>query len=381
MQFLATTFVLLLASTWAYGAHDRNETRQLPLISTVFYASGNGSSAFDFNYNPAYLPLTSGGAALIVRVQDLMNASVPYEVGPSKLALAMLGDLASFGKQDASAISESSVLIAPSSSLDALGCEDPRVAVDVTTGTYYLFYTSVTALPAGGAEAHLTLATCSGDPTVAADWQRLGYVFPSLAWSKSGALLVARPGAKHTGYLYFGDSTLVPGIQLATTDDLVSYTLANATAVWLPIRPDSFDSALVEAGPPPMRLTDGNYLFVYNSGRLGFPSPKPDWQTQYNVGWVIIDGDDPTRMLARCTEPLLSPDLVWEQDGLTPNVVFAEGMAHYHAAIADRTQSAGDDFLLYFGAADTSVGVAHIRVGRAVDSQGRLAYLVDLVEA
>jgi predicted GH43/DUF377 family glycosyl hydrolase len=56
------------------------------------------------------------------------------------------------------------------------------------------------------------------------------------------------------------------------------------------VRNNSFDSVLVEAGPMPLPLSDGNYLFIYNSARKGYPSKKPNWDMQYNVGWAVLDG-------------------------------------------------------------------------------------------
>lgn len=42
---------------------------------------------------------------------------------------------------------------------------------------------------------------------------------------------------------------------------------------------------LFQAGPMPLRLSDGNYLFIYNSARHNFTDPpKPDYDYQYNVG-------------------------------------------------------------------------------------------------
>ena len=49
----------------------------------------------------------------------------------------------------------------------------------------------------------------------------------------------------------------------------------------------------VEAGPPPMRLADGNYVFFHNSwGGRGVPPPG------YQPAWVVLDGTDPTKILA-----------------------------------------------------------------------------------
>lgn len=39
-------------------------------------------------------------------------------------------------------------------------------------------------------------------------------------------------------------------------------------------RPNMFDSVLVESGPPPLKLTNGNYFFIYNSARYGYPSTQ-----------------------------------------------------------------------------------------------------------
>ena len=188
-------------------------------------------------------------------------------------------------------------------------------------------------------------------------WTRQGYMFPQLTWSKSGALLIRDDGPS---LLFWGDSTLVAGIQVATTTDLIHYHYNDT--VWLPTRSDSWDSLLVEAGPLPLQLEDGNYLFLYNSGRRGYPSPKPNWDVQYNVGWVILDGSNPMNILQRSDIPILSPTSDWETGigegvlGLTPNVVFVEGWQRYPGSPSK------NHFLAYLGGADSVVGVAEIVV-------------------
>ena len=66
---------------------------------------------------------------------------------------------------------------------------------------------------------------------------------------------------------------------------------------------------LVEAGPPPMLLSDGNYLFIYNSARQNASSPD---HFEYNIGWLIINGSNPLHIIQRSDTPLLSPQLGWE---------------------------------------------------------------------
>lgn len=62
-----------------------------------------------------------------------------------------------------------------------------------------------------------------------------------------------------------------------------------------------------------MRLDDGNYVFFHNSwGGRGLPPPA------YQPAWVVLDGNDPTKILARAPKPLFTPtDEPWMQ-GIAP---------------------------------------------------------------
>jgi predicted GH43/DUF377 family glycosyl hydrolase len=94
--------------------------------------------------------------------------------------------------------------------------------------------------------------------------------------------------------------------------------------VFLSPRATHFDSKLVESGPPPLRLDDGNYLFFYNSAEIGWPEDK---SKAYHVGWVIIDGNNPAVILQRSEVALMGPEFSWEKGEKpykcnVPNVVF-----------------------------------------------------------
>jgi predicted GH43/DUF377 family glycosyl hydrolase len=151
------------------------------------------------------------------------------------------------------------------------GTEDPRVAYRAKDKTYYMMYSAVQQFP-DKVVSMLSLATTQ-TPWVKESWNRQGFVFPSISWSKSGALLFRDDVSTETPthYLIWGDDYLT----MATTTDLKTFT--NLPGKWIELRQDKFDSALVESGPPPMRLADGNYLFFYNSARSGYPSPRPGY--------------------------------------------------------------------------------------------------------
>jgi predicted GH43/DUF377 family glycosyl hydrolase len=70
----------------------------------------------------------------------------------------------------------------------------------------------------------------------------------------------------------------------------------------------------------------------------------------YSIGAVLLDLDDPTRIIGRLVKPLLSPTAD-EQDGYVPNVVYSCG-ALVHAGT----------LVLPYGIADTAVGIATVRL-------------------
>jgi len=70
------------------------------------------------------------------------------------------------------------------------------------------------------------------------------------------------------------------------------------------------------------------------------------------IAWVaaLLDLNDPSKVIARQAEPILEPELEWEVNGHIPKVVFSCG----HAEIGDR-------ILVYYGGADTVIGVAELK--------------------
>ena len=68
----------------------------------------------------------------------------------------------------------------------------------------------------------------------------------------------------------------------------------------------------------------------------------------YSIGALLLDLDDPTRVLGRLAEPLLTP-AADEQDGYVPNVVYSCG-ALVHA----------DTLVLPYGIGDAAIGIATV---------------------
>jgi predicted GH43/DUF377 family glycosyl hydrolase len=68
----------------------------------------------------------------------------------------------------------------------------------------------------------------------------------------------------------------------------------------------------------------------------------------YSIGAILLDRDDPTRVIGRLTQPLLSPTLD-EQNGYVPNVVYSCG-ALVHA----------DTLVIPYGICDSAIGIATV---------------------
>ena len=62
---------------------------------------------------------------------------------------------------------------------------------------------------------------------------------------------------------------------------------------------------------------------------------------RYCLGAMLLDAEDPSKVLARSDRPILEPEAPYEQTGFFGNVVFSNGQ------IVD-----GDRIALYYGASD-----------------------------
>jgi predicted GH43/DUF377 family glycosyl hydrolase len=109
-------------------------------------------------------------------------------------------------------------------------------------------------------------------------------------------------------------------------------------------RPESaWEAYRIGGGTVPVQTSAG-WLTVYHGVRL-----NPDGGRCYQAGLLLLDRDDPRRILARSETPLFGPETAEERVGIVSNVVFP-------TAIEER--AGGLD--VYYGMADSRIGVAHL---------------------
>jgi len=140
-------------------------------------------------------------------------------------------------------------------------------------------------------------------------------------------------------------------ICLSESDDLLHWSVV---ATVMEGRPHYWDE-LIGSGPPPVKTRAG-WLHIYHGVATHFGSASV-----YQAGVTLLDLDNPSIVLARSRFNILEPREIYEQVGQVPNVVFPSGM------IVDTYDSGGyatDDsrVLVYYGAADTSVGLAETTI-------------------
>ena len=73
----------------------------------------------------------------------------------------------------------------------------------------------------------------------------------------------------------------------------------------------------------------------------------------YSIGGAILDLDEPSRVLYRCSDFLITPEEWYEERGFVPNVCFP---------CATLQDAETGRIAIYYGAADTYVGLAFTQV-------------------
>ena len=112
----------------------------------------------------------------------------------------------------------------------------------------------------------------------------------------------------------------------------------------------SWESLKIGGGPPPVRVPEG-WLLLYHgvSGSMTANSFEPQKNVYYVTGGMILDPLDPSRVLQRTAEPLLTPETEQERVGMVGNVVFPTAIVEISGRL-----------FTFYGMADEAIGVASI---------------------
>jgi beta-1,2-mannobiose phosphorylase / 1,2-beta-oligomannan phosphorylase len=263
------------------------------------------------------------------------------------------------------------------------GCEDPRITYIAAIDRFVMAYAAY-----GPLGPRVALAISEDALT----WQRIGvakfayapqyhtdfdlyvnkdaYLFPAPVRDPNGQpalALIHRPDYNAAWWIEAGHRTQPAGIVEQRPGMWISY--APLDAVQRDLRQLQFwydhhflagseqpwEELKIGGGTQPVRTLLG-WLTIFHgvSGRL---TPGTDHQrhVRYCAGAMLLDLDDPRKVIYRSPTPILAPDRPDELHGIVDNVVFP-------TALDDRGDGVID---VYYGMADAKIGVARLRVPSA----------------
>ncbi|MFQ6608097.1 MAG: glycosidase [Fidelibacterota bacterium] len=138
-------------------------------------------------------------------------------------------------------------------------------------------------------------------------------------------------------------------IWICFSDDMESW--GDHVKVMSPL-PGSWNQTRIGIAGPPVKIDEGWFLIFHGV----------DEKNHYRLGAVLLDADNPTKVIARQKDPIIEPKLDWEINGFVPNVIFS----------CATVQKDGRIFCIY-GGADTVIGAAYIDLNDIIfDEESRL---------
>ena len=227
-------------------------------------------------------------------------------------------------------------VFAPSTGWGEYGIEDARVTK--TGGRYYITYATVSRRGVSAA-----LASTTDFVT----FVRHGITFPPE--NKDMVLFPEQIQGDYVALHRPANSTFSPPqMWVARSKDLIDWGrhqhLAGGVYDW--------EGGRIGAGPPPIKTDEGWLELHHGSGRSG-----PGGTGVYAGGVMLLDLEDPSRVLRRSPQPILVPEAEYEMEGFVGDVVFPTGVVE-----------TGDTLLVYYGAADTATAVVELSRHEVLDA-------------
>ncbi len=228
------------------------------------------------------------------------------------------------------------------------GCEDPRTTV--LDDEVYMTYTAFE----GWNNARITLTSIKMQDAKRGRW----------SWRRP--IYLSPPNEMHKNWLLFPEKIngkfailhgLSPKILVEYTDNLMvdknikSQPNHGGGRYKEPSRAGMWDERMRGASSPPIK-TDLGWLVLYHG-----TSEEDPWKhgIGYRVGAMILDLNDPTKILYRSPAPILNPEMYYENDW-KPGVVYASGAVVVNGELQ-----------VYYGGGDKYICMAHTKLSDLLD--------------
>ncbi len=261
---------------------------------------------------------------------------------PQQLSVIGIGK-----SRDGNNFEEREPFITPIEEWEKYGCEDPRITY--FEGSYYTFYTALSRYPFEASGIKVAVAISSDLKKV----KERHLVTPFNA--KAMTLFPERIGGKIT--VIFSVNTDMPPAKtaIAQVDKIEELWDPKFWEQWykdidkhiIDLKKSPYDH--IEVGAPPIKTASG-WLFIYSHIQNYFPSSE-NLDRIFGIEAVILDFDNPLKVLGRTHGPILAPEESYELLGHVPDVVFPTG------AILKK-----ETLFIYYGAADMTTCIAHVNL-------------------
>lgn len=209
------------------------------------------------------------------------------------------------------------------------GCEDPRLVL--FEDKLYVFYTAFD----GVNPPSVALSSIEVDDFLNHkwNWELPRIISPLTEFNKNACIFPERVDGKIIALHRMNNS-----IDFQRIDDLKfeSGELGNETN-WIIPRKGMWDSKKIGITGPPIKIDEGWLLIYHGVSR----------HSRYRLGAILLDKDNPEKIISRLDAPILEPIMDYEINGQVPNVVFSCGVV-----LKD------DTLYVYYGGGDTVLGVA-----------------------
>lgn len=127
-------------------------------------------------------------------------------------------------------------------------------------------------------------------------------------------------------------------------------------------QPNTWRSSRVGAGAPPVR-TDIGWLFPFHG------ATTIEEGNVYSMGWCLLDLKNPEKVLYVSDAPALTPEAPYEiERNPIPQVDMANFKTGVRVVFPQGLVERGEDFLVYYGAADVSIAAARVNKRELVAS-------------
>jgi predicted GH43/DUF377 family glycosyl hydrolase len=227
---------------------------------------------------------------------------------------------------------ENTPAVVPANEYETFGIEDPRITL--IDDTYYISYVAV---------CPLGVTTCLASTKDFRSFKRHGVIF--CPENKDVVLFPEKISGKYYA-LHRPDSPLFGkhDMWIAESPDLCCW--GNHRYLMGP-RADYWDQIKIGASAVPFKIEAG-WLEIYHGA---------DGNNRYYLGAVLLDKDQPWKIIARSEKPILEPQADYEIKGFFSNVVFSCGLLYEE-----------DKLKIYYGVADTAVCYAEVGLKDVLES-------------